>query len=72
VAIVHDLVTDIDRRAVFFERALDDLDGAFDARAEASWLGQHYPHEIASPRAASRSEPRLAHTRIDYMNAQHR
>jgi len=39
VTIVHYLVTDIDRRTEFFERALDDLDGAFDARTEPSWLG---------------------------------
>jgi hypothetical protein len=39
VAIVHDFVADVDRRAVLFERTLDDLDGAFDPRAEASWLG---------------------------------
>ena len=39
VPIVHDFVADIDWRAVLFERALDDLDGALDPRAEASWLG---------------------------------
>ena len=49
VAVVHDLVADIDRRAVFLERALDDLDRAFDPGAEASRLGQHHPHHIASP-----------------------
>ena len=39
VAVVHDLVADIDRRAIFFERALDDLDRAFDPGAETARLG---------------------------------
>src|SRR5215472_14228108 len=39
VTIVNDFVTDEDRRAIFFESALDDLDRALDAGAEASWLG---------------------------------
>src|SRR5215475_10378614 len=33
---MDDLVPHIDRRAVFRERKLDDLDGAVDARAEAA------------------------------------
>jgi hypothetical protein len=37
--IVNDLVTDINRRPIFFERALDDLDRSFDPRTEASGLG---------------------------------
>ena len=38
-AIVHDLVPDIDRPAVAREGALDDLDGAIDARrrSRADW-----------------------------------
>ena len=36
VAVVDDLVADIDRRAEFLERQLDDLDGAVDAGAEAA------------------------------------
>ncbi len=55
VAVVHDFVADIDRRAVLLERPLDDLDGALDAGAKTSWLGQHHPHETAfhDPRRAS-------------------
>ena len=37
--VVHDFVTHIDRRTVFFERALDDLDRTFDPRTKASGLG---------------------------------
>ena len=34
-AVVDDLVAHIDRRAVFFDRELDDADGAVDARAKS-------------------------------------
>jgi hypothetical protein len=37
--IVNDFVADIDRRPVFFECALDDLDRSFNPCAEASGLG---------------------------------
>ena len=40
VAVVHDLVTHIDRRAVFLQRPLDDFDRPLDAGAEAAGLGQ--------------------------------
>ena len=40
VAVVHDFVTDIDRRAVFLQRPLDDLDRPLDAGAKAAGLGQ--------------------------------
>ena len=40
VAVVHDFVTHIDRRAVFLQRPLDDLDRPLDAGAEAAGLGQ--------------------------------
>ncbi len=40
VFVVHDLVPDIDRRAVLLQRALDDLDGTHDARAKAARLRQ--------------------------------
>ena len=40
VAVVDDLVADIDRRAVFLERQHDDLDRAVDARAEAARLAE--------------------------------
>src|SRR5207342_2828692 len=42
--VVHDLVTDIDRRAERFDRPLDDLDGAVDAGAEATWIGENDVH----------------------------
>ena len=39
VAVVHDLVTHIDRRAVFLQRPLDDLDRPLDAGAESRGAG---------------------------------
>ena len=42
--IVHDLVPDIDRRAVFLERPVDDVDRPDDARAEAARLSHENPH----------------------------
>ena len=44
VFVVHDLVADIDRRAVFLQRPLDDLDGAHDAGAKAARLRQIHFH----------------------------
>ncbi len=38
VFVMHDLVPDIDRRAVLHERALDDFDGAHDARTKSAGL----------------------------------
>jgi hypothetical protein len=40
VVVVDDLVTDVHRRAESFQRALDDLDRAIDARAETARLGE--------------------------------
>ena len=45
VLVVHDLVPHVDRRAIFLQRALDDLDGAHDAGAESAWLSQNDPHQ---------------------------
>ena len=42
--VVHDLVADIDRRAVFLQRALDDLDGAHDAGTETARLREDDAH----------------------------
>ena len=42
--VVHDLVPDIDRRAVFLERALDDLDRPFDPGTKPAGLRQHHSH----------------------------
>jgi hypothetical protein len=44
VLVVDDLVADIDRRAIFLERALDDLDRPHHARAKASRLRQIHFH----------------------------
>ena len=40
VLVVHDLVADVDRRAPFLERHLDDLDRPVDAGAEAARRGE--------------------------------
>src|SRR5207249_2530908 len=53
VAVVHDLMADIDRRPVFLERALDDLDRSFDPGAKASRLGQHHSHLSPHPLRAT-------------------
>ena len=47
VAVVHDLVAHIDRRPVFVQRALDNVDGALDSGAETPRLGKNHPHDIA-------------------------
>ena len=68
VFVVDDLVPDIDRRAVFLERALDDLDRAHDARAKATRLRQinfhgmpvtqlHQNYSLRSGQPGSRSGP---------------
>jgi hypothetical protein len=41
-------MTDVDRRAVFFERPLDDIDRSFDPGTKASGFGQYHPHDLAS------------------------
>ncbi len=40
--VMHDFVAHVDRRAVDFECALDDGDGALDASAEATWVGEQH------------------------------
>ena len=42
--VVHHFVTHVDRRAVQHDRALDDLDGAVDAGAEAARIGEQDLH----------------------------
>jgi hypothetical protein len=42
--VVHDFVAHIDRRAVFLQGALDDLDGADDAGTETARLSENNPH----------------------------
>ncbi len=44
VAVVHDFVAHVDRRAVLLERALDDGDRAIDAGAEAARIGEQDVH----------------------------
>src|SRR5262249_19023090 len=45
VLVVHDLVAHVDRRPVFHQRALDDLDRAHHAGAETARLGQNHLHD---------------------------
>src|SRR5215469_4301517 len=45
VLVVHDLVAHIDRRAEFLQRPLDDFDGAHDAGAKTTRLGQYHFHQ---------------------------
>src|SRR5260370_27713891 len=46
IAIMHDLVADIDRRAILLQRALDDLDGADDPGAKPARLGKNDLHSL--------------------------
>src|SRR5207249_4609999 len=48
VAVVHDLVTHVDRRTIFLKRPLDDLDRPFDPGTKPSGLGKHHSHHLAS------------------------
>jgi hypothetical protein len=45
MTVVHDLVADIDRCAVPFQRPLDDVDRADHSGAEAARLRKHYAHD---------------------------
>ena len=38
VTVMDDLMTDVNRGPIFFERSFDDLDCPFDPGAKASWL----------------------------------
>ena len=44
VLVVHDFVAHIDRRAVFLQSALDDLDGADHAGTKTAGLSENNPH----------------------------
>ncbi len=58
VAVVHDLVPDVDRRAVFLQRPFDDLDRPLDAGAEAAGLGQNdADHGLFSKRRRGADSP---------------
>ena len=55
MGVVHDLVPHVDRAAELLERALDDLDRAVDAGAEAARLGQdHLLHHSTPIRSTSK------------------
>src|SRR3546814_10256256 len=45
VAVVHDFVAHVDRRAERLDRTLDDLDRAVDAGAEAAGIGEDDVHK---------------------------
>src|SRR3546814_8480400 len=70
VAVVHDFVAHVDRRAERLDRTLDDLDRAVDAGAEAAGIGEDDVHGTefyrrpATGRAFTgrRSSSRMAHT----------
>jgi len=40
VLVVHDLVSDVDRRSEQIDGALDDVDGPVDTCAKSPWIGQ--------------------------------
>ena len=52
VAVVHHFVTHVDRRAEQLDRALDDVDGAIDAGAEAARIGEQDLHATPSSRCS--------------------
>src|SRR5690606_27542647 len=52
VAVVHDLVAHVDRRAQGLDGTLDDLDPAVDAGAETAGIGDDDVHGVHSTRAA--------------------
>src|SRR5689334_21473687 len=44
VAVMHDLMADVDGTTVFLQRVLDNVDGPHHARAKASRLGKDHAH----------------------------
>ena len=57
VAVVHDLVAHVDRRAEPLERVLDDVDRTDHARAKSARLREHHMHE----RYLARKKDRYIH-----------
>ena len=57
VHVVHDLVPDVDRRAVLLQRAFDGLDGAVHARAVPARLGEQHPLAGNGRRPPSSTRP---------------
>jgi hypothetical protein len=51
VLFVNDFMAHIDRRPVFLQGALDDLDGAYDPRAKTAGLSQYHFHPLPPGRA---------------------
>ena len=51
VPVVHHFMPHVDRRAEELDRALDDVDGAIDAGAEAARISQQYLHRASLLRA---------------------
>ena len=43
--VMHDFMTDVDGRTEFFERTFNDGDGAFDAGAETTGVGEEDVHQ---------------------------
>ena len=64
VVVVHDLVPDVDRRAVLGEQPLDDLDRAVHTRTKGSRCGKENAlvHAIASSPLSARRAPTAART----------
>ena len=54
MTIMHDFVTNIDRRPEFCESAFDDLDRPLNARTEAARLGQDDTHDNPSAKSSAR------------------
>ena len=63
VAVVHHLVAHVDGRAEQFDRALDDVDGAVDAGAEAARIGEQYLASVTCLRARPRLSSRASSSR---------
>ena len=69
VAVVHDLVTHVDRRAVFLQGPLDDLDRPLDAGAEAARLGQDdadHAVNLQSGAGSARAAPKVRPSGVGY------
>src|SRR5690606_36128801 len=49
MAVVHDFVANVDRRAVLLECFVDDFDRADDSGAKAAGLSKHKSHAVSSP-----------------------
>ena len=48
MAVVHDLVANVDRRTEPLERVLDDIDRTNHTRAKSARLREHHMHELTS------------------------